>query len=390
MKKVGASIRAYGFRQPVVVDRDEVIIIGHLRRAAARKEGFAEIPVHVANDLTPAQVRGLRLMDNRSHEEADWDFDLLGTELKELRALDFDLNLTGFDDREIDDFLSDPDLDDRANNVPELPAHAVTVPGDLWICGKHRVLCGDSTVSEAVSRACGRTKPFLMATDPPYGVSYSPEWRIEHDGGGRHALGKVANDDQVDWTAALKLFVGDVAYVWHAGVHAGEVAESLHTIGFQIRAQIIWSKQHFVFGRGNYHWGHEPCWYAVRKGKQSNWCGDRTQSTVWEVKNLNPHGGNKDEKQTGHSTQKPVELMRRPILNHTKRGGAVYDPFLGSGTTLIAAEMTGRACCGIEIDPKYCDVICQRFMDFSGKQATLESDGRTFEQVKAERVGLAA
>jgi DNA modification methylase len=366
------------------VDRDEVIIIGHLRRAAARNEGFTEIPVHVAHDLTPAQVRGLRLMDNRSHEEADWDFDLLGPELKDLRDLDFDLNLTGFDEREIEDFLSDPDLDDRANIIPDLPAHAITVPGDVWLCGEHRVLCGDSTVSEAVSRACGRTKPFLMATDPPYGVSYSPEWRVEHDGGGRHALGKVANDDQVDWTSALKLFAGDVAYVWHAGVHAGEVAESLNSIGFQIRAQIIWSKQHFVFGRGNYHWGHEPCWYAVRKGKQSNWCGDRTQSTVWEVKNLNPHGGNRDEKQTGHATQKPVELMRRPILNHTKRGGAVYDPFLGSGTTLIAAEMTGRVCYGIEIDPRYCDVICQRFMDFSGTPATLEGDGRTFEQVKAE------
>src|SRR2546425_363556 len=223
------------------------------------------------------------------------------------------------------------------------------------------ILCDDwSDAQVKAFRLCGQTRPNLMATDPPYGVGYDPSWRVEVDGGGRHALGKVENDDQVDWTSALRLFTGDVAYVWHAGVHAGEVASSLHSIGFQIRAQIIWSKQHFVFGRGNYHWGHEPCWYAVRKGKKSNWRGDRTQSTVWEVKNLNPHGGNKDEQQTGHGTQKPVELMRRPILNHTERGDVVYDPFLGSGSSMIAAEQTGRVCYGLDIDPKYVDVAVLR------------------------------
>jgi len=209
---------------------------------------------------------------------------------------------------------------------------------------------------------------------------------VEVDGGGRHALGKVQNDDQVDWTEALKLLTGDVAYVWHAGVHAGEVAASLHGIGFEIRAQIIWSKQHFVFGRGNYHWGHEPCWYAVRKGKKSNWRGDRTQSTVWEVKNLNPHGGNKDEKQTGHSTQKPVELMRRPILNHTERGDVVYDPFLGSGSTLIAAEQTERVGYALDIDPKYVDVTVLRWQQQSGNKATLDGDGRSFDEIAGERL----
>jgi DNA modification methylase len=236
-----------------------------------------------------------------------------------------------------------------------------------------------------VLRLCGAAKPNLMATDPPYGVSYDASWRVEVDGGSRHALGKVANDDQVDWTAALKLFTGDVAYVWHAGVHAGEVAASLHGINFQIRAQIIWSKQHFVFGRGNYHWGHEPCWYAVRKGKKSNWHGDRTQSTVWEVKNLNPHGGNKDEKQTGHSTQKPVELMRRAILNHTERADVIYDPFLGSGSSMIAAEQTERVCYGIDIDPKYVDVAITRWQQQSGKKATLDGDGRNFDEIAQER-----
>jgi DNA modification methylase len=260
----------------------------------------------------------------------------------------------------------------------------------LWLCGQHRVLCGDSCQENAVSRLCGPTRPNLMATDPPYGVSYDPSWRVEVDGGGRHAVGKVTNDNQVDWTAALKLFTGDVAYVWHAGVHAGEVATSLHSINFQIRAQIIWSKQHFVMSRGAYHWGHEPCWYAVRKGKRSNWKGDRTQSTVWEVKNLNPHGGNKDEKQTGHGTQNPVELMRRPILNHTERGDVIYDPFLGSGSSLIAAEQTGRVCYGLDIDTRYVDVAVLRWQQQAGKKATLEGDGRSFEEVSQERVKEAA
>src|SRR5207245_2291499 len=171
----------------------------------------------------------------------------------------------------------------------------------------------------------------------------------------------------------------------HAGVHAAEVAASIDNIGFQIRAQIIWSKQHFVLGRGNYHWGHEPCWYAVRKGKKSNWRGDRTQSTVWEVKNLNPHGGNKDEQQTGHGTQKPVELMRRPILNHTERGDIVYDPFLGSGTTLTAAELLQRTCYGLEIDPRYVDVIVRRWEQIAGRPATLAGDGRTFHEMQQIR-----
>jgi hypothetical protein len=185
--------------------------------------------------------------------------------------------------------------------------------------------------------------------------------------------------------AVRNLFPGDVAYVWHAGIYAGEVAASILAERFQIRGQIIWRKQHFAISRGAYHWQHEPCWYAVRKGKSARWCGDRTQSTVWDVQNLNPHGGNHDEKPTGHGTQKPVEIMRRPILNHTQRGEIVYDPFLGSGTTLIAAEMADRICYGIEIDPRYCDVIVRRWQEFTSSQATLDGHGATFEQVQQER-----
>jgi len=250
----------------------------------------------------------------------------------------------------------------------------------------HRVLCGDSTSTDAVSNLCGSAHPFIMITDPPYGVSYDPSWRVEVDGGGRHALGKVQNDDQVDWTPALKLFTGDVSYVWHAGIHAGEVAASLHNIGFQIRAQIIWSKQHFAMSRGSYHWQHEPA--GTPFGRARSRTGGETEPSPWQVANLNPHGGNKDEKQTGHSTQKPVELMRRPILNHTERGDLIYDPFLGSGSTLIAAEQTGRVCYGLDIDPKYVDVIVIRWQQQSGQKATLEGDGRTFEEIQRERLGI--
>jgi DNA modification methylase len=388
--KVAGSIKEFGWRQPIVVDKDGVIIIGHVRRLAAKQLNLTEVPVHVAENLTPAQVKALRLMDNRSHEETDWDLELLGPELEELQSLDFDLELTGFDQHEIEDFLADPDLDERANAVPPLPEHPVTRPGDLWVCGPHRIICGDSTNSDVVSRLCGRTKPFLMATDPPYGVEYDPLWREAAGLGQQRQSGKVANDHQADWTAAYKLFTGDVAYVWHAGIHASEVATGLKNAGFEIRAQIIWSKQHFAMSRGHYHWRHEPCWYAVRKGKRSNWRGDRTQSTIWEVPNLNPMGGDRNEKATGHGTQKPVELMRRPIVNHTKRGDVVYDPFLGSGTTMMAAELTDRTCYGIDIDPRYIDVSILRWENFNDNDATLEADGRTFEQVKAERVGVAA
>ena len=228
----------------------------------------------------------------------------------------------------------------------------------------------------------------MMVTDPPYGIEYDPNWREEADLGRQRQTGVVANDDRVDWSAAFRLFPGDVAYVWHAGVHAARVAASLAEIGFTIRAQIIWAKQHFALSRGDYHWQHEPCWYAVRNGKKSNWSGDRKQSTLWEVPNLNPFGGDRDEEATGHGTQKPVELMRRSILNNSSPGSLVYDPFLGSGTTLIAAEETGRVCCGLELDARYVDVIVTRWQNFTGATATLEGDSRTFKEISLERGGV--
>jgi len=226
-----------------------------------------------------------------------------------------------------------------------------------------------------------------MTVDPPYGVELDPMWRAEAGLGSPVQSGKVANDDRVDWSAAHRLFPGDVAYVWHAGLHSGPVAVGLQEVGFEIRAQIIWTKPHFVLSRGAYHWGHEPCYFCVRKGARSHWRGDRTQSTVWPVATLNPFGGkNPEETATGHGTQKPIELMRRPILNHTERGEAIYDPFLGSGTSLIAAELTERVCCGLEIDAQYVDVILCRWQQLTGRLATLDGDGRSFDEIKAERL----
>jgi DNA modification methylase len=192
----------------------------------------------------------------------------------------------------------------------------------------------------------------------------------------------------VDWSQAYALFPGDVAYIWHAGIHSGPVAAGLQNVGFEIRSQIVWLKPSFVLSRGAYHWQHEPAYYCVRKGARSHWRGDRTQSTVWPVATLNPFGGkNQEETATGHGSQKPIELFRKPILNHTERGDAVYDPFLGSGTTLIAAELTERVSCGLEIDDRYCDVIVCRWQQLTGRVATLDGDGRSFDEIKAERLG---
>jgi DNA modification methylase len=217
-----------------------------------------------------------------------------------------------------------------------------------------------------------------MVTDPPYGVEYDPAWR--HRLGVNHSArrGKVRNDDKADWGAAWALFPGNIAYVWHGALHATTVADSLGDNGFTVRAQIIWAKDRLVMGRGDYHWQHEPCWYAVRT--KGHWTGDRKQTTLWTIAS----GGQDSE--TSHSTQKPVECMRRPMQNNSNPGQAVYDPFLGSGTTLIAAETTGRVCLGMELEPRYVDVAVRRWQAFTGLTACLHGDGRSYGVIAAERL----
>jgi DNA modification methylase len=222
-----------------------------------------------------------------------------------------------------------------------------------------------------------------MVTDPPYGVEYDASWRDDRTGkigATGTATGKVLNDDIADWREAWALFPGDVAYVWHADLRAREVVQSLEATGFSMRAQIIWAKNQLAMSRGHYHFQHEPCWYAVRKNATGHWNGDRKQTTLWQI--------DKPRKsETGHSTQKPVECMKRPIENNSSPGQAVYEPFSGSGTTIIAGEMTGRCVHAIELNPAYVDVAVTRWQEFTGKTATLEGDGRTFAELKAERHG---
>jgi hypothetical protein len=358
---------------------------GHLRVKASRKMGRPTIPVVFCDEWSEAQVKAFRILVNRSATWADWDEKLLALELEDLNALDFDLSLTGFDPFELDEFRFPDAPGSSADDIPALPKTAVSRLGDLYLLDLHRILAGDSTSPEAVTTLYGTNRPKLLVTDIPFGVRYDPNWRERAGLGRAKQTGLVRNDDRVDWTESYQLFPGDVAYVFHAGVHAAEVAASIEAAGFRIRAQIIWVKQHFALSRGDYHWGHEPCWYAVREGRSSNWCGDRKQSTIWEVPNLNPFGGSQEESPTGHGTQKPVEIMRRPILNNSRQKDLIYDPFLGSGTTLIAAHLTDRVCYGLEIDLHYVDTIVTRWQNLTGKKAVLEADGRTFEQVAEDR-----
>jgi DNA modification methylase len=249
--------------------------------------------------------------------------------------------------------------------------------GDIWCLGNHRIACGDSTDSDVVTTLLGGVIPTLMVTDPPYGVEYDPQWRNQRGLSQSKRTGKVLNDERADWSAAWALYPGSIAYVWHGALRSIPVAESLVREGFTIRAQIIWAKERLVIGRGDYHWQHEPCWYAVRT--KGNWTGDRKQTTLWTI----PSGG--QDADTVHGTQKPVECMRRPMLNNTDPGQAVYEPFLGSGTTLIAAETAGRTCFAVELNPLYVDLAVRRWEAFTGEKATLLGSGWGFDETAQER-----
>jgi hypothetical protein len=297
-----AAIKEYNFIVPLLVRSDGEIVDGHLRLKAARKMQITEVQVIVCDDWTPAQVKGFRLAVNRSATWAKWDWGQVALEIADLTNLDFDLSLTGFDGLEIDKLLLELRGEDSDAPTPQADRVPVSSTQDLWRCGPHRILCGDSTSAGDVGRLFGDSKPDLMVTDPPYGVSYDPAWREEAGLGKQRQTGKVVNDDRVDWSEAYKLFNGNVAYVWHAGIYARESASSLVASGFVIRSQIIWAKQHFAMSRGDYHWQHEPCWYAVRKGQSANWRGGRKESTLWEVSNLNPFGA----ASTGNVTEDAV------------------------------------------------------------------------------------
>ena len=357
---VAGSIREFGFRQPIVVDSDFTIIAGHTRYEASKKLGLKSVPVHIAEGLSEQQIKAYRLADNRVAEESEWDLELLKLELEEISHP----NLTGFNEDELARILAevttghtDPD------EVPDVKDASSIFPGDLIELGHHRLVCGDSTNAEHVQLALGGIPPLLMVTDPPYGVNYDDSWRVEQGLSKTSSIMPVTNDHTNDWSGAWALFPGNVVYCWTANgpLHC-DVYQHLLNHDFECKHMIIWAKSSLVIGRGNYHHQHESCWYAVRKSSNSNWFGDRKQSTLWQI--------NKPRKnETGHSTQKPVECMKRPIENSSSPGQAVYDPFLGSGTTLIASEMTGRQCIGLELEPQFCDVIVTRWCNFTGEDS---------------------
>lgn len=367
------SLEKFGLIDKPIVNLDNQIIGGHQRKNVLKKMKLKEVECFVPDHLlSPDEVDELNIRLNRN--TGDWDYDILKDwDPDKLVDWGFDLEDLGNEIEQIDP------VEEDESELLEPPKDPVTKLGDIYELNGHRLICGDSTLPEYVEKCLNGAEPILMVTDPPYGVSYDANWRGEA-GKGQKAAGKIQNDDKVNWALSWHLFPGSVAYVWHAGRHASEVQITLEQAEFEIKSQIIWVKQHFALSRGDYHWQHEPCLYAIKKGHQHNWQGARDQSTIWEISNLNCFGKSKKdgEERTAHSTQKPIECMARPIRNNTAKGEGVYDPFLGSGTTLIAAEQLDRTCYGIELDPAYCDIIVDRWKKYmikSGKQFTIKKNG---------------
>jgi DNA modification methylase len=375
--EIAGSIRAFGFSSPILVGEDGDVIAGHGRLAAARKLGMTEVPVVVLRGLTELQRRQLVLADNRIALNAGWDVEMLKLELSDLSGLGADLSALGFTAKELSRALTRVEEGlTNEDEVPEIAEVAVSRPGDIWLLGDHRIACGDSRDAGLVRSLLAGIAPQLMVTDPPYGVEYDPEWRHRRGVNNSARTGKIKNDEIADWTPTWTLYPGEIAYVWHGALRSTIVAESLARSGFTIRAQIIWAKERLVMRQGDYHWQHEPCWYAVRK--KGNWTGDRKQTTLWTI------GSGGQDAETKHATQKPVECMRRPMLNNSSPGQAIYEPFLGSGTTLIAAQSCGRVCFGVEIDPLFVDLAIRRWQAFTGEKAKRASDGRLFDAVTSD------
>jgi len=383
VQKIASSIKEFGFMNPIIISEDGGVLAGHGRILAAHKLGLTTVPCVVESHLTEAQKKAYILADNRLALDAGWDAEMLKIELSELRDLDFDLDLIGFTQDEISGFI-DYDSTDLTEEKEEVEVdvsdeeEAICQPGDIWILGDHRLVCGDSTDANAISRLLGDRHPNLMVTDPPYGVNYDPSKLLRTHSSGKS--GAVNNDDIASWKGAYSLFEGNIAYIWHASLNSDVVIQDIKDCGFKLNSVIIWNKNQFSMGLSDYHWKHEPCLYAT-KGNH-NWKGGRNQCSVWDIPTIRVL---KEEGEWGHGTQKPIECMRRPIENNSDVGDYVYDPFLGSGTTIIAAERSKRKCLGCEIDPHYCDAIIRRWEEETGRDAILESDGATFKSLKAHQ-----
>ena len=382
--KVAASLAEYGWRQPIVVDAQDVIIAGHTRLLAARRLSLARVPVHVATDLTPQQVKAYRLADNRTAEESSWDLELLPLEISELADLGYNLDVLGFNPNELaklgyigTEGLTDPD------EAPEAPAQPVTKPGDLIVLGNHRLLCGDATDPAQVRRLMAGERASLMATDPPYMVDYdggnhpqtwTKEGRlISPEEKTRHWDAYTDPDSAVDFyqrflAAALAEALDErpVIYQWFAMMRCEVALAAWRANGLLAHQVVIWKKSRSVLGRSDFAYNYEPCLYGWigRQRPAAKLRPPAEATAVWEVASAIEDGA------AGiHPTQKPVELVKRPILWHTAPGDLIYDPFAGSGTAIVAAEMTGRRCFALELSPAFCDVIVTRWERFTGQKA---------------------
>jgi len=360
-----ASMREFGFVNPVIVDKDLNIIAGHGRIMAAKEEGIAEVPCVFVEHLTEAQKRAYILADNRLALNAGWDADMLSVELAELQGADFDVSLLGFDDKELDKLLgadAEDVKDDDFDVAAELEKPAVTKPGDLWLLGRHRLVCGDSTKAETFDLLMDGKSANLCVTDPPYNVNYEG------------SAGKIKNDNMADdkfyqflldaFSNTEKVMAKDASiYVFHADTEGLNFRKAFADAGFYLSGCCVWKKQSLVLGRSPYQWQHEPVLFGWKKSGKHAWYSDRKQSTIWEF--------DKPRKNGDHPTMKPIPLVAYPILNSSMTGCIVIDPFGGSGSTLIACEQTDRVCYTVELDEKFCDVIVKRFCEQVGGDADI-------------------
>lgn len=370
IERLAKILKYQGIRAPIVVSkRSGKITKGHGTLQAIKKNGWQEAPV-VYQDFEDDDQEWLFVQsDNAIAMWAELDLKGINADLSELGPFDIDLiGIKDFEVEPLDRLLGDEDA------VPDVKPTDIKL-GDLFVLGDHRLLCGDSTDAAQVERLMNGEKPMLMFTDPPYGVDYNATWRDEAAKKGfirfgvSKNVGKIKNDNLVDWTQSYKNFDCQIVYVWHAGKFSSTIQSNLESCNYDIISQIIWVKPTFAISRGDYHWQHEPCWYAVKKGKNHNWQGKRDQATVWKI--------NRDTEIHGHATPKPVELCEKGILNSTKISELVCDPFGGSGSTLIACEKTNRKCFMMELDPQYCQVIIDRWEQYTGKKAVKDASGKT-------------
>jgi site-specific DNA-methyltransferase (adenine-specific) len=373
--QIAASIKEFGWTNPILIDGENTIIAGHGRLLAARKLGMEEVPAIILDHLSKAQQRALVIADNQLALNAGWDIDMLKAEIEDLNLENFDLSLLGFDDKFLDGLLEpEPTAgltdEDAVPAAPEIPK---TVLGDVWVLGNHRLMCGDSTSIDALQTLTDGALVDMWLTDPPYNVAYEggtkEKLTIQNDSMGDDDFRQFLRDAYSAADAVMK--PGAVFYVWHADLEGYNFRGAARDIGWQVRQCLIWKKSSLVLGRQDFQWQHEPCLYGWKEGAAHLWANDRKQTTILEF--------NKPSRNGEHPTMKPVELFEYQMLNNTKGADIVLDSFGGSGTTMIAAEKHGRHARLMELDPKYCDVIIKRWQDFTGQKAIHAETGEVFD-----------